>query len=91
MECDQTGKPCYLMEVQLLHENLLAWEVYHQARLEGVGPLVLELRQLELDNHERERLAYKLDVIGTVYSQITNEKLDAARKRRELEARTGRS
>ena len=70
MECDKTGKPCDLMAVQLLPENLLAWELYHQSRLEGVGPLIMELRVLELTEYDAEQLAHKLEVIGSTYNQV---------------------
>jgi len=67
-----------LRTVQLLPENQLAWELYHEARLEGVGPLILELRQIELSPFEAEELAYKFEVIGSTYLEI---QMDEAKKK----------
>ncbi len=63
------------MKVQLSPDNLLAWEVYHQARLEGVGPIIFELRTLELRPYEADELAHKLDVIGSTYARLENDEI----------------
>lgn len=76
-----------MQPVELDPSNLLAWELYHQARLEGIGPLILELRILELDEYEAEELAYKLDVLGTEYAKIEAQEIRRARDEAETKRR----
>lgn len=76
-----------MQPVELDASNLLAWELYHQARLEGVGPLILELRILELDEYNAEELAYKLDVLGTEYAKIEAQEIRRARDEAETKRR----
>jgi hypothetical protein len=91
VECDKTGEPCYLRAVQLLPDNLLAWELYHQSRLEGVGAFILELRSLSLSAYEAEVLAYKLDVIGSTYCQLQADETKRIRDETEMRRRRGGS
>lgn len=68
----------------------MAWEVYHQSRLEGVGPLIFELRNLALTEFEAEDLAHKLDVIGTVYAEIEADEIKAAQDEAKITRRQRR-
>ncbi len=73
--------------MQLEADNLLAWELYHQARLEGVGHLILELQGLEVTEFEADELAYKLDVIGSTYAEIQVDEMKRAREEAEMKRR----
>jgi hypothetical protein len=70
-----------------LPENLLAWELYFQARLEGVGPMILELRTIELTEQEAEELAYKLEVIGSTYARIEADEIKRMKDENEVRRR----
>lgn len=69
--------------------NLLAWELYHQASLPGVGPLLLELRTLELSVYQAEVLAWKLEIIGGTYATVQKEEADAERDAQGVKNRMG--
>jgi hypothetical protein len=85
VECDRTGVPCAKRAVGLDPGNVLAWTLYHEARLEGVGPLILELRQIELTGEGADDLADKLATIGRTYSEIERDEIK--RQRDEIELR----
>ena len=90
MFCDREGYPCDLREVWLDPSNLLAWELYHQSRLEGVGDMILQLRILDLSPFEAEELAYKLDVLGTTYAQMEADELKRIKDEAEMQRRATR-
>lgn len=68
-------------------ENHLAWDLYHQARLEGVGDLILSLRQLELTPFEAEELAYKLETVAVAYAELDAVELKTARDEADVRRR----
>lgn len=74
-----------MMKVQLLPGNALAWEVYHQAVLPGVGPLIRELLTLELTQFEADELATKLEVMALEYMAIDADELE--RRQQQAKAR----
>ena len=52
-----------------------------------MGPLIFELRTLALTEFEAEELAYKLDVIGTVYAEIEQDDIKAAKDEADIKRR----
>ena len=77
--------------VELLTENALAWELFHQARLPNVGALIIELRQIALTEGQAETLAHKLEVIGATYERIKADEIDRAKKEAETRRRVAQS
>jgi len=75
------------MAVVLDPANLLAWELYHQGRLEGVGGLIHQLRVLKLTEFGAEELAYKLDVMGSTYHKIEADEIKAANDKADMQRR----
>lgn len=73
----------------LFPENLLAWELYHQGRIEALGPLILELRTIELSEREADELASKLVALAVTYGEIEQD--EAKRRRDEAELRRRQS
>lgn len=87
MECDKTGEPCHLRKVSLLPDNRLAWDLYADAQLEGVGPLIVELRQLTLTPFEADELADKLSSLGWIHVEIQEDVRKQKADERDMTAR----
>jgi len=67
------------MQVELLPENQLAWELYWTSRLPGqVGRLIFDLHTLRMTEEDANNLAFRIQFLAGVVSEIEEEKRKAA-------------
>lgn len=81
--CDESGEPCAQMLVELAPENELAFDLYHIARIEGIGALALDLelrtRDLTMTKTEAWELLQKFYIISSTVADIDREEGEKAK------------
>ena len=82
-ECDETDQPCHLMQVELLHENTTAWNLFWDMRHYGEG--ILSIHDLGLTQVEASDLLVKLRALQDTIMEIEHrrQKEEMDRMRRE--------